>query len=320
MVHRHKRGIHIVRIGNRKLIAKGLTSGPFKDLYHTAMRINWWVFMTAASLVFFAINVVFAILFCLVPGSIANVPEDKPWHVLYFSIETLATVGYGDMHPATDWGHFVASVESFVGVIFSAVLTGMIFSRFSRPRARIIFAQRPVVGTFDGETNLMIRVANARANMISDAVAKVWLLATMINAEGRSFRRFYELKLDRIENPSFVLSWTLFHRIDAESPLYGWDLKRWETTEAGLVVTVQGADESLSQYLRARQVYDWHDIAFGYQYADLLDNDSDGHVVLDYTRFHDIEPEEGDDAATDGGGIATPEIPHRQGEPEQFRG
>ncbi|MFX7914555.1 potassium channel family protein, partial [Acinetobacter baumannii] len=90
-----------------------------------------------------------------------NVPEDKPWHVLYFSIETLATVGYGDMHPATDWGHFVASVESFVGVIFSAVLTGMIFSRFSRPRARIIFARQPVVGTFDGETNLMIRVANA---------------------------------------------------------------------------------------------------------------------------------------------------------------
>lgn len=295
MSKQQKRGVHILRIGNRKLIAKGLVSGPFSDVYHTAMRMGWPLFMAAASAVFFGVNAIFALLFLIVPGSVANVPPDRPWHVIYFSIETLATVGYGDMHPSSDWGHLVASVESFVGVIFSAVLTGMIFSRFSRPRARLIFAKNPVIGAFDGQANLMLRVANARANMISDAVAKVWLLASIVNSEGRTFRRFYELKLDRVENPSFILSWTLFHRIDAESPLYGWDLKRWEQTEASIIVTIRGSDESLSQDMRARQIYDWRDIAFGHQFVDLLDNDAAGHVVLDYTRFHDIEPEEVDD-------------------------
>lgn len=292
MVKRHKRGVHILRIGNRKLVAKGLNDGTLSDFYHTAMQMGWLAFMSAATFVFFAVNAVFAVLFLIVPGSVANVPPGKPWHVIYFSIETLATVGYGEMHPVTDWGHVVASVESFVGVIFSAVLTGMIFARFSRPRARIIFSKRPVIGLFDGHTNLMIRVANARANMINDAVAKVWLLATIITAEGSSYRRFFELKLDRTENPSFMLSWTLFHRIDADSPLYGWDLKRWEATEASLVVTVRGADESISQLMRARHDYDWRDVAFDHQFVDLLDNDWAGHIVLNYTRFHDIEPEE----------------------------
>ncbi len=280
-----------VQIGNRKIVTKGLTTGGISDYYHTAMRASWSVFMISTLAIFALFNAIFAGLYLIFPDSLANVPQDKPWHVLFFSIETLSTVGYGDMHPQSEWGHWVASVESFAGLIFSAVLTGMIFARFARPAARLLFSKHAVIGQFEGQRYLMLRVANARANMISDAVAKLWLLATIQTAEGSRFRRFYELKLDRVENPSFMLSWSLFHLIDADSPLYGWDLKRMEEAEVGLILSVRGNDEIVAQQLRARHSYTWSDIAFDHQFVDLLANNPGGDVVLDYTRFHSIEPE-----------------------------
>jgi len=289
-----RRAVHgkIVRIGNRRVVTKGLTTGLFVDFYHTAMQASWSMFLIAAGFIFGALNTVFAGLYLLFPGSVANVPPDQPWHVLFFSIETLATVGYGDMHPLSEWGHWVASLESFVGLIFSAVLTGAIFSRFSRPTARLLFSRHAVIGQFEGQPHLMLRVANARVNMISDAVAKLWLLSTTFSAEGRRFRRYHELKLDRLENPSFVLSWILFHRIDADSPLYGWDRQRMEEAEVQLILSVRGNDESVSQELRSRHTYKLDDIAFDHQFVDVITNDEDGNVVVDYRVFHDITPEE----------------------------
>ncbi len=289
-----RRAVHgkVVRIGNRKVVTKGLATGFFVDNYHTAMRASWTAFIGGTALIFAAFNAVFAGLYLIDPRSVANVPTDKPWHVLYFSIETLATVGYGDMHPLSEWGHWVASLESFVGLIFSAVLTGAIFSRFSRPTARLLFSKRAVIGQFEAQPYLMLRVANARANMISDAVAKLWLLATTISAEGGRYRRYHELKLDRVENPSFVLSWILFHRINADSPIYGWDMRRMEEVEAQLILTVKGTDESVAQELRARHTYNLDAIAFDHQFVDVITNDENGNVVVDYTLFHDIVPEE----------------------------
>ena len=141
--------------------------------------------------------------------------------LFYFSIETLATVGYGDMHPQTNYGHLVATIEIFTGMCLLAVMTGLIFARFSRPRARFIFAEHPVVTVQQGEPTLMIRVANARNNTISQATARLWLFRLERMAEGHQLRRYHELKLDRSEHPMFSLSWTLFHAIDETSPLYG---------------------------------------------------------------------------------------------------
>jgi len=279
-----------VRIGNRNIVAKGLASGFFLDSYHTAMRVGWGSFVLGAAAIFAVFNAIFAGLYLLFPDSLANVPPDRPWHVIYFSIETLSTVGYGDMHPQTEWGHWVASLESFAGLIFSAVLTGMIFARFSRPAARVLFTKHVLIGQFEGERRLMLRAANARTNIISDAVAKLWMLATVVTVEGYRQRRFHELKLDRIENPSFMLSWTLFHTINAESPLYGLSVHDLEEAEVGLIVNIRGADEQIAQDLRARHVYNWTDIIFEHRFVDILENNEHGDLVLDYTRFHEIEP------------------------------
>ena len=185
------------------------------------MSVYWPVFFGGAALVFVALNTIFAFLYFLGHDPIANVTGDNPLEFFYFSIETLATVGYGDMHPQTNYGHLIATVEIFTGMCFLAVLTGLVFARFSRPRARFVFATHPVVTQRGGHSTLMIRMANARHNTISRANARLWLIRAERTKEGDQLRRFYELPLDRNDHPMFALSWMLFHVIDKGSPLNG---------------------------------------------------------------------------------------------------
>jgi inward rectifier potassium channel len=185
--HRHKDNrTHLVRVGHREIETLGLSQGFWTDLYHRSMTVYWPVFFGSAALLFVVLNAIFACLYALGPQPIAN--AGRPLDYFYFSIETLATVGYGDMHPQTDYGHLVATVEIFTGMVFLAVMTGLIFARFSRPRARFLFAKHPVVATRDGQSTLMIRMANARHNTISRATARLWLLRIETSMEGDQFR------------------------------------------------------------------------------------------------------------------------------------
>jgi inward rectifier potassium channel len=286
---------HIVRLGTREIETRGLVEGFWTDLYHRAMSVYWPVFFGTAAAIFVALNAVFAFLYWLGDQPIANVSPDLPlpMSMFYFSIETLATVGYGDMHPQTNYGHLVATVEIFTGMSFLAVMTGLIFARFSRPRARFIFAKHPVVTIHQGQPTLMIRVANARDNTISQATARLWLFRLERTLEGRPFRRYYELLLERHEHPMFGLSWSIYHTIDETSPLYrmtGHDLAEVDTTFA---LNLSGVDDSSAQHLYARQLYSAHDIKWKQRYVDITGTSPTGRLMIDYSVFHDTEPEEG---------------------------
>src|SRR6202162_4129559 len=173
--------------------SRGAPGGFWSDLYHRSMTVHWPAFFGSAALIFIALNTVFGVLFWLGKDPIANVSPELPLplSLFYFSIETLATVGYGDMHPQTNYGHLIATVEIFTGMSFLAVMTGLVFARFSRPRARFIFARFPIVARHEGQPTLMIRVANARHNIISGATARLWLIRGEPFAEGQFFRRYY---------------------------------------------------------------------------------------------------------------------------------
>jgi inward rectifier potassium channel len=282
---------HLVRFGPREIETIGLAQGFWTDLYHRSMTVYWPVFFGSAALVFIALNAAFAFLYSLGKNPIANVAGEGLLDLFYFSIETLATVGYGDMHPQTDYGHLIATVEIFTGMCFLAVMTGLIFARFSRPRARFVFADHPVVTTHDGQRTLMIRMANARHNAISRANARLWLIRAERTKEGDQLRRFYELKLDRREHPMFVLSWMLFHVIDKDSPLHGSTGADLQHGEAILVLNVGGVDDSSAQQLYARRVYSWHDLRWRHRYRDITSVSARGRLLLDYTKFHDVVPE-----------------------------
>jgi inward rectifier potassium channel len=212
------------------------------------------------------------------------------WY-FYFSIETLATVGYGDMHPQTNYGHLIATIEIFTGMSFLAVMTGLIFARFSRPRARFVFANHVVIAHHEGQQTLIIRMANERHNAISRANARLWILRVERTKEGEQLRRFHELMLDRNDHPIFALSWNLFHVIDKDSPLHGLTASDLADADALLILNVSGVDDSSAQQLHARRVYSWRDIRWHHRYKDIIGVSPQGRLLLDYTKFHDTVPE-----------------------------
>jgi inward rectifier potassium channel len=247
-------------------------------------------FIGGAAAVFVVFNAVFAALYWIGDQPISSVPGGAYIDYLYFSIETLSTAGYGDMHPQTHYGHFIAAVELFTGIFSMSLMTGLIFARFSRPHARLMFADNPVISSHEGKLTLMLRLANERHNIISNATARVWVFKDMVSMEGQSFRRFYELALIRNDSPALALSWTLFHVLDEESPLYGLDADSLAAANVSLVVVVSGYDVVAAQTVHARKSYNHPEIRFGHRYAEILGTTEDGRLRVDYGMFHQTIP------------------------------
>jgi len=277
----------ILRIGDREIITEGLDLNFWADISHRCMTASWPSFIAGAAIVFLVFNAVFAALYWIGGQPIANVPDGAYIDYFYFSIETLSTAGYGDMHPQTHYGHFIATIELFTGIFSMSLMTGLIFARFSRPQARLLFANNPVVANHEGRPTLMVRLANERQNLIGNATARLWMFKDITTQERQSFRRFYELPLLRNESPALALSWTLHHVLDETSPLYGMNGDDLAVADVLLMVVVSGYDVVAAQTVHARKSYAHSTIRFGHRYADILDTSDDGRIKVDYGRFHD---------------------------------
>jgi inward rectifier potassium channel len=281
----------VVRFGDREIITEGLDLSFWADISHRSMTASWPSFIAGAVLVFVVFNAGFGLLYWIGDQPISNVARNDYLDYLYFSIETLSTAGYGDMHPQTHYGHFIATVELFTGIFSMSLMTGLIFSRFSRPRARLLFVNNPVIAMQDGERTLMVRVANERHNVIGNATARLWVLKNTISKEGQPIRRFSELPLLKNEHPALALSWTLYHTLDETSLLYNLDADGMKAVGIALAVVVSGYDVVAAQTIHARKTYDHTDIRFGQRYADILENLDDGRIRIDYGKFHDTVAE-----------------------------
>src|ERR1700722_8644285 len=277
----------IVRFGDREIITEGLRLSFWADISHRSMTASWPSFIAGAVFVFIVFNAGFATLYWVGDQPISNVARNDYLDYLYFSIETLSTAGYGDMHPQTHYGHFIAAVELFTGIFSMSLMTGLIFSRFSRPNARLLFVDNPVIFSHDGKPTLMLRLANERHNIISNATAKLWLFKNIVSMEGEQLRRFYELQLTQNQNPGLALSWTLYHVLDEKSPLYEVTADDLAAYNASLVVVVSGYDVVAAQTVHARRSYDYSDVRFGHRYADIIGTSEDGRLRIDYGRFHE---------------------------------
>jgi hypothetical protein len=181
-----------VRLGSYEFKKKGISRFDLRDPYHLAVALTWPQFLAALLALYLSVNIVFATLFWLAPGSVANTRPGSLGDAFFFSIETLATVGYGEMYPATPYGRVVAATEIVCGLAFTAILTGLAFVRFSRPRARLVFAANPVVAMHNGKPTLMVRIGNGRAAGLSDAKAQLNVLLSETSAEGNLFHRAQE--------------------------------------------------------------------------------------------------------------------------------
>jgi inward rectifier potassium channel len=288
---RHSRRANIVKIGGRQFVTKGLAHSFWNDAFHDSMSLSWPQFFLAFAVYFLVINGVFATLFWLGGDCVANARPNSYADMFYFSIETLATVGYGDMHPRNDYGHLITTLEIFTGMSTLAVYTGLIFARFARPRAKVIFANAMTAGRHDGQDMLMVRLANARRSSVTEAQAEIWMLYSDATSENVRFRRFRQLDLVQRRNPIFAFSWTLFHAIDEKSPLFGLGPEELEAMDAYFVVIFEGLDDASGQKVHVRNGYGPLDLRFGHVYSDILTQTESGIPQLDYGMIHETEPQ-----------------------------
>ena len=283
-----------VRLGRYELKKVGISRFDMRDPYHLAVTLTWPGYLSALFALYASANLVFAVLFWLAPGSIANARPHSFVDAFFFSIETIGTVGYGDMHPVTLYAHLVASVEIVCGLAFTAILTGLTFVRFSRPRAKLIFAPNPVIVTHNGTPTLMLLVGNGRPGVLMDATAKLNVLLSETAVDGRPLRRAQELRVERAHIPLFPFSWTLMHVLDEKSPLHGYDAVRVLHAEVRIFVTLEARDPTLATSVHDIRIYAPEDIRFGMRYRDPIAIGDDGLPVLNVMTIGELEPDAGD--------------------------
>jgi inward rectifier potassium channel len=283
-------GVRHVKIGGREILTEGIALAVFLDLYHHFMTVSWPRLFGTFAAFFLAFDVLFGFLYYVVPGCIANLNPPGFAGAFFFSVETLATVGYGDMHPQTVYGHVVAMIEIFVGLMSLALITGLMFARFSRPRARFLFTRNIVVRPLDGKLTLLIRAANLRQNVVQDASAQLRMLRDEVTEENFRIRRVIDLPLIRSEHPMFSLGWTIMHVIDEASPLMFETAESLQKSQASFVLSLSGTDETTGQVLMARAEYSYADIRWSATFRDILEKSEDGTLHIDYGKFHDVVP------------------------------
>jgi len=275
--------------GRPQAIKVGASRFSLDDPYYLVLSMRWATFLAAVLLLFFVANLVFATLYWMVPGSVANARPGAFFDAFFFSVETLATVGYGAMTPASAYGHLVATAEIFVGMFLTALVTGAFFARFARPRPRLVFSEVAVLAPHDGGRALMVRVASRRMQGISEARAQMTYLGFAQVGDSR-FRRFTQLRLERDALPILSLSWTLIHKIEPDSPLYGMSDERIAAEAPSVMVSISGFDEAISSGINDRRVYRPEDLRVGHLFVDILTDLPGGFIELDLTRIHDTVP------------------------------
>jgi inward rectifier potassium channel len=259
----------------------------WRDAYHYLLTIPLWAFFAVMGAWYLVLNALFALFYLAVGGVQGVRPGDFP-DAFFFSVETLGTIGYGEISPGSFGAHLVVTAESFVGLFNLAIATGLLFARISRPTARIVFTDKVLVTQYEGEPTLVLRAANQRRNRVVEAEVSLSLLHDVTTREGGVFRRFETLAPIRGRSPVFILSWSIMHRIDELSPLLGESVGSLKARNASIIVVVRGLDETFAQTIHARAVYTPDQIVWGGQFRDIIESDDEGQPVINYTHFHDI--------------------------------
>lgn len=258
------------------------------DLYHSLLTASWGTFFALLALAYVVFNLAFGVLYLLGDGAIANAKPGSFADAFFFSVQTMATIGYGDMHPQTIYANLLVTLEVLLAMSGLALATGLIFARFSRPTARVMFSAVAAIAPYDGAQTLMFRVANQRRNQIIEAEITVSVLRDERTADGGTMRRFHDLALQRSRTPMFSLTWTVMHVIDRASPLYGATPESLAAGNAEIVVALIGLDGTFAQTVHARHSYIGDEIVWNRRFVDILGRGKDGERIIDYRHFHDV--------------------------------
>lgn len=272
-----------------EVIIEGAAAHPLRDAYHLMLETSWPRAFAAIGGAFLLANALFALGYVLT-GGIANARPGSFGDAFFFSVQTMGTVGYGTMVPTTTAANVLVVAETVVGLFVTALSTGIVFARFSRTTAEVIFSRNACISPIDGVPTLAFRIGNDRSNTIFEARVTVTFIRTETTKEGTTFYRMYDLALVRQTTSSLERSFTVMHRITEESPLFGATRASAEKDEVEIAVSVAGTDDVSLQPVYARHTYHPRAILWDARLADVLSERADGKLVMDVRKFHDTVP------------------------------
>jgi inward rectifier potassium channel len=282
------------RDGSFNIARSGLDRWSTINLYHSLLTIPWYKFLGLIAMGYLIANSFFALAYLLCgPGSL-NAPaelriENRFLQAFFFSVHTFATIGYGNITPVGLAANIVVTIESLFGLLSIAFATGLLFARFSRPTAKIIFSNKAIIAPYRGISAYEFRITNARNNQIIDLSASV-IFSRFVEEEGKRFRRFTPLPLEREKVTFFSLSWTIVHPIDEMSPLYGLTERDLIESGAEFLILLTGIDETFSQTVHTRSSYKADEIIWHAKFGDIFNPPTPtGRLTIDVRRLHSIE-------------------------------
>lgn len=264
------------------------------DLYYTLLTMSWGKFYLSAFGIFCLINALFGVGFLLCgPNALKGVEgvtlAERFIDGFFFSVQTFTTIGYGDISPGSLAANLLVTVDSFVGLLSSALGTGLLFARFSRPVPKIAFSERAIITPYHDITAFEFRIANHRRSQLIEVEAKI-LLSRIEDAGGRKVRRYYPLELERNRVSFFPLAWTVVHPITSQSPMHGLSAQDLRETEAEFLILLTATDEAFSQMVHSRSSYQYDEVVWGAKFNDMFVPSDDGMLRVDLRRLDDYEP------------------------------
>ena len=283
------------RDGSFNVVRDGLNPLSSMSLYHWLLTISWPKFLAFITGSYVAINTLFAFAFLLLgtdalqssAGSFAGQPF---YRAFFFSVDTFATIGYGNIIPVGVVANTLVTIEALLNIVGVALATGVIFARFSRPSTRIIYSRNAIIAPYRDKMALEFRIANARSSQLIDVQIQA-ILTKIEQVGGSAVRKFYELSLERNRVVFFPLSWTVVHPIDSASPIWGLTHSDLVNGDAELLVLLIGTDETVSQTVHSRSSYQADEIVWDAKFGNMfMRTEAEGIIGMNLSRIHDIEP------------------------------
>ncbi len=279
----------ISRDGRVNIKRHGLSGRWNFDWNHFLLNATLLRLLCAAGLYFVTVNAFFGALYLLDPTGIETARPNNFFDYFFFSVHVFSTLGFNDLNSQSLYANILVSIESFVGWCSFGLITGLLFSRFSRPSSRVMFTHYAAVSPFEGTPTLIFRAANRRGNQILQAQISASLARNEKTLEGEKVRRIYDLKLLRSTSSFFNLTWTIRHSIDASSPLFGETDESLRESQTEIVVLLSGIDDTFGQTVHGRFAYNYEEIIFGYRFCSLFGRDKNNHPIIDFSKFDEIE-------------------------------
>lgn len=264
------------------------------NLYNRLITMSWSQFLAWVLVFYLVTNLLFAAVYLLAGADNLKGTTDQAfygpfWKAFFFSAQTLTTVGYGHVAPASFLTSSIAAFESLIGLMSFALATGLLYGRFSRPKADIRFSKQAVFAPYLDINGWMFRVINARSNQLIDVQVEVSLSRVETKPDGTRHRRYYNLELERAKVNFFPTNWTLVHPITDESPLYGCTADDLEESDAEFLILLRAMDDTFAQAVQTRYSYRYDEVLWGQKFQPMFDGAQKGVVTLDLDKLDDTD-------------------------------